>query len=260
MRKRQLGFGLGFGGSFSDRVVVPAVIFAILAVVAIPSFVNYRVLSRVSNELAEVGAPAKAAIEKAFITRGPADMSRRSNTGWMRPGFRQYLQSADIAKDGTITLRFTGEVAPQAENQIQIVPVSGGKPLDLSQAANPASSSNGSAAERRARAHCRRSSGRRRVAPAALRSEAARRSRRFVKSLHVREIRPRLGRPLSPIGVKKQGVVADTLHTLRHSFPRIARSRFRGECGNGTAVVPFRVPALRRADGDVAPSAALPEV
>ena len=132
----QLGFGLGLGGGFFDMVVVPAIIISILVLVSIPAYDNYRGLSRVSKELTEVGAPAKAAVEKAFITRGPADMSRRSNTGWMRPGFRQHLQSADIARDGSITLRFTNDVAPQAENQIQIVPVSGGKALDLSQATN----------------------------------------------------------------------------------------------------------------------------
>jgi hypothetical protein len=42
----------------------------------------------------------------------------------------------DIARDGRITLRFTDAVAPEAENQIQIVPVSGGKALDLSESAN----------------------------------------------------------------------------------------------------------------------------
>ena len=135
-RKAQLGFGLGFHPSFFDTIVLPILIVGILALVAIPSFNNYLGLSRVSKELAEVAAPARAAVEKAFITRGPTDMSRRSSTGWLRPGFRQYLQSADIGKDGTITLRFTSEIAAQAENQIQIVPVSGGKPLDLSQATN----------------------------------------------------------------------------------------------------------------------------
>jgi Tfp pilus assembly protein PilE len=136
MRKSQLGFGLGFGGGFFEWIVVPAVIIGILVLVAIPSYNNYRVLSRVNEELAIVVPPAKAAVEKAFATRGPADMSRRSNTGWIRPAPRQNLQSMDIARDGTITLRFTDSVAQQVENQIQIVPVSGGKALDLSQAAN----------------------------------------------------------------------------------------------------------------------------
>jgi Tfp pilus assembly protein PilE len=135
-RKQQLGFGLGFGGGFFEWIVVPAVIIGILVLVAIPSYNNYRALSRVNEELAIVAPGAKAAIEKAFATRGPADMSRRSSTGWIRPAVRQNLQSMDIAKDGTITLRFTDAVAPQAENQLDIVPVFEGKALDLSQAAN----------------------------------------------------------------------------------------------------------------------------
>ncbi len=135
-RKAQLGFGLGFGGGFFDMIVVPAVIIGILVLVAIPAYDNYRALARVSDELATVAPGAKAAVERTFASRGPADMSRRSTTGWIRPVSRENLQSMDIGKDGTITLRFTDAVAPQAENQIQIVPVSGGKPLDLSQPAN----------------------------------------------------------------------------------------------------------------------------
>jgi hypothetical protein len=79
---------------------------------------------------------AKAAVERAFANRGPTDMSRRATTGWIRPESRQNVQSMAIEKDGTITLRFTDAVAPQAENQVQIVPVSGGKALDLSQPTN----------------------------------------------------------------------------------------------------------------------------
>jgi hypothetical protein len=134
--KAQLGFGLGLGGNFIETLVIPAATLAVLAVVAVPAYYDYRAKARVIEELQAVAAPARIAVEKAFGVRGPADMSRRSNTGWLRPGFRQYLQSADIAKDGIITLRFTNEVAPRAENQIQIVPVSGGKLLDLSQPAN----------------------------------------------------------------------------------------------------------------------------
>jgi type IV pilus assembly protein PilA len=135
-RKAQLGFGLGLRGNFVETLGIPAAIIAILAAVAIPAYSDFRAKARVTEELNAVAAPARTAVEKAFIARGPADMSRRSITGWMRPGFRPYLQSAGIAKNGTITLRFTDDVAPQAQNQIQIVPVSGGKPLDLSQAAN----------------------------------------------------------------------------------------------------------------------------
>jgi len=135
-RKAHLGFGLGLGGGFFDLVVVPAVIIAILVLVAIPAYNDFKAQSFVREELAIVAPGAKAAVEKAFATRGPADMSRRSHTGWIRPASRPNLQSMDIARDGTITLRFTDAVAPQAENQIEIVPVSGGKALDLSEPAN----------------------------------------------------------------------------------------------------------------------------
>src|SRR5688572_25480755 len=134
-RKEQLGFGLGLGGGFFELIVVPAVIIGILVLVAIPAYNDYKAKSFVNEELAIVAPGAKAAVEKTFATRGPADMSRRSNTGWIRPT-RPNLQSMDIDRDGTITLRFTDAVEPQAENQIQIVPVSGGKTLDLSAPAN----------------------------------------------------------------------------------------------------------------------------
>ena len=135
-RKTQLGFGLGLGGGFFDLIVVPAVIIAILVLVAIPAYNDYKAQSFVREELAIVAPGAKAAVEKAFAARGPTDMSRRSSTGWIRPASRPNLQSMDIARNGTITLRFTEAVAPQAENQIEIVPVSGGKTLDLSEPAN----------------------------------------------------------------------------------------------------------------------------
>jgi Tfp pilus assembly protein PilE len=136
LRKAQLGFGLGFGGGFFDMVVVPAIVIAILLLVAIPAYTDFKAKASVNDELATVVPSAKAAVERTFATRGPTDMSRRATTGWIRPASRQNVQSMDIEKDGTITLRFTDAIAPQAENQVQIVPVSGGKALDLSQPAN----------------------------------------------------------------------------------------------------------------------------
>jgi Tfp pilus assembly protein PilE len=135
-RKWQLGFGLGLGGGFFDMVVVPAIIIAILVFVAIPAYTDFKARASVNEELAAVVPGAKAAVERAFANRGPTDMSRRATTGWIRPESRQNVQSMAIEKDGTITLRFTDAVAPQAENQVQIVPVSGGKALDLSQPTN----------------------------------------------------------------------------------------------------------------------------
>ncbi len=135
-RKAQLGFGLGLGGGFFDMIVVPAVIIAILVLVAIPAYTDFKARGFVDEELAAVVPGAKAAVERAFASRGPADMSRRSTTGWFMPTSRPYLQSMAIEKDGTITLRFTEAVAPQEENQVEIVPVSGGKAVDLSQPTN----------------------------------------------------------------------------------------------------------------------------
>jgi Tfp pilus assembly protein PilE len=135
-RKAQLGFGLGLGGGFFDMIVVPAIVIAILVLVAIPAYTEFKARSSVNDELATVVPAAKAAVERTFASRGPTDMSRRATTGWIRPASRQNVQSMAIEKDGTITLRFTDAVAPQAENQVQIVPVYGGKALDLSQPTN----------------------------------------------------------------------------------------------------------------------------
>lgn len=132
--KSQLGFGLGLGGSFSDTVVV-LIIIGILVAVAVPAYRDYWRLARVSEAVASA-AGAKAAVEKAFAAKGPADMSQSAVTGWTAPAATEHLQLAAIGKDGAITLRFADSVAPQGQNEIRIVPVSGGKPVDLSLAAN----------------------------------------------------------------------------------------------------------------------------
>jgi Tfp pilus assembly protein PilE len=133
-RKRQRGFGLGLRSGVGDMLWTLAII-GVLVAIAIPAYSDYAARSRVNDGLAAAGS-ARAAVEKTFAAKGPTDMSRRANTGWMPPAFKEHLQSLAIARDGTITVRFTDAVAPQAENQVQIVPVSGGAPVDLSQAAS----------------------------------------------------------------------------------------------------------------------------
>ena len=135
MRSSQRGFGLGLGGGLFDTIVVPLIVIGVLVWIAIPAYRDYRTLARV-NEGIGLAAPAKAAVEKAFAAKGPADMSQRATTGWTVPAPAEHLQSVAIAGDGKITLRFNESVAPQGENEIQIVPVSGGKALDLSSAAS----------------------------------------------------------------------------------------------------------------------------
>ena len=132
-RKRQLGFGLGLGGGGSDTLVTLAII-GILGGVAYYSFQDYQARARVSAGLASVDG-AKAAMEKAFA-KGPADMSLPATTNWMPPRDVQHVEAIGIGRDGTITLLFAPSVAPPSENVVQIVPVSDGKPLDLSQAAS----------------------------------------------------------------------------------------------------------------------------
>ena len=63
-------------------------------------------------------------------------MSQSAVTGWTAPAPTEHLQLAAIGKHGTITLRFAESVAPKGQNEVQIVPVSGGKAVDLSLAAN----------------------------------------------------------------------------------------------------------------------------
>ncbi len=133
-QKAQLGFGLGLGGSFSDTVVM-IVIFAVLVYIAVPAYNEYLAKARVIEAIGSV-APAKAAVEKSFVAKGPADLSQSAITGWTAPAATEHLQSAAIGKNGTITLRFTEKVAPQGQNEIQIVPVIAGKAVDLSLAAN----------------------------------------------------------------------------------------------------------------------------
>ena len=132
--KAQLGFGLGLGGSIGD-LLVPIIMFAILAFIAYPAYIEFRAVARVTEGIGSV-ATAKAAIEKAFVAKGPADMSRIAVTGWTAPAPTEHIQLAAIGKDGSITLLFAESVAPKGQNDVQIVPVSGGKAVDLSLAVN----------------------------------------------------------------------------------------------------------------------------
>lgn len=136
MLKEQRGFGLGFtGGGIFETIGVPLIILAILAAIAVPAYLDYVKRLRVSQGLV-LAAPARAAVEKAFAAKGPADMSQRANSGWTPPASIPHIQTVAIAKNGAITLRFAESVAPRGESEIQIVPVSGGRALDLSSTAS----------------------------------------------------------------------------------------------------------------------------
>jgi type IV pilus assembly protein PilA len=132
--KAQLGFGLGLHGSIGDTLVTLGII-AVIAYIAVPAFRDYKALAHAVKAIESV-TPAKAAIEKSFAAKGPADMSQSAVTGWTAPAATEQLQSVVIGRDGVITLRFTDNVAPQGQNEIQIVPVVAGKAVDLSLAAN----------------------------------------------------------------------------------------------------------------------------
>ena len=128
--KAQLGFGLGLGGGLSDTVVTLGII-SILAGFGYYAFQDYKVLVRVTEAINST-ANARTAIEKTFA-KNAVDMSQLVNS---LPSANEPLQSVSIARDGTITLQFTDKVAPPGENVVQIVPVFGGKAVDLSLAAN----------------------------------------------------------------------------------------------------------------------------
>lgn len=132
--KTQRGFGLGLGGSASD-LVVPVVIVVVLGLIAYPVFDEYRARARVAAAMTWV-ASAKVAVEKAFVTKGPADMSQSTVTGWSAPVASEHLQLLAISKQGVIIMRFADSIAPQRNNELHIVPVAGGKALDLSVASN----------------------------------------------------------------------------------------------------------------------------
>ena len=81
MMQRQRGFGLGFGGSWFETIGMPLAVVAVLVVVSIPYYLDHRTKLKIRAGLAHA-ASARAAVEKAFAARGPADMSLASTTGW----------------------------------------------------------------------------------------------------------------------------------------------------------------------------------
>jgi type IV pilus assembly protein PilA len=115
--------------------MMPIAIVGILAVVSLPAYLDYQGRLRVESALA-LADPARAAIEKGFAELGPADMTQLAGAGWKPPTPMDYVQSVAVAGNGVITIRFTQRFAEADKNQIQIVPVAGGKAIDLSDAAN----------------------------------------------------------------------------------------------------------------------------
>ena len=132
LRHAQLGFGPP--NTHRDFYIFLFVI-AIIIAMALPWYQDYSRLPDVRGAI-ERSVTAKDAVAKAFGSKGAADMSSQANTGWIAPTATWDVQSVSIARDGSITLRFTDKVAPAQESQIQIVPVLEGKRLDLSDPAN----------------------------------------------------------------------------------------------------------------------------
>ena len=122
-------------GFVTSELYIVAAVMAILVVIAVPAYLDFTARSRIAEGVA-VANGARDAVAKAFSARGPADMSQRAITGWTPPPTSESVQSVSIEKTGTVTIRYTDKVSPAETNQVQIVPVTGGKALDLSDPAN----------------------------------------------------------------------------------------------------------------------------
>jgi len=127
---RQRGFG-GDGLGFMSWVGATGVMLA----VALPAWQDYSVLSRVEDGIA-LANPARDAIANMFAEQGPADMALQASSKWTPPSPTDDVQSVSIDRGGAITVRFKQSIASADQNQIQIVPVAGGRALDLNDQAN----------------------------------------------------------------------------------------------------------------------------
>ncbi len=107
----------------------------ILAAIVVPAYNDYAARSR-AKDASAVAARAMQAVARTFEAKGPSDMSSSEITGWTPLPATRSMQRLAIARDGAITLYFTDRVASADRAQLQIVPVSGGKRLDLSDPAN----------------------------------------------------------------------------------------------------------------------------
>jgi hypothetical protein len=133
MRRQQRGFGLGLSGNLFDNGIVLLIMLAIAGFVGWTAYSDYRGRKDVAAGVA-LAAEARAAVEKAFASKGPADFSTAA--GWTTAAPTDVVRSITIEKSGAITVRYTERVADKGHQELQIVPVADGKPLDLS---NPAS-------------------------------------------------------------------------------------------------------------------------
>jgi len=131
-RGKQLGFGLGLHSTLSDLLPVLAIL-VILTVVAVPQYLDFRTQKRVREAIASL-EPARAAVRKAFETKGPGDMALSLPAGWA-PADMAHVQSVAIGHNGSITIQFAESIAPRGQNVLQLVPVRDGKPVDLSRPA-----------------------------------------------------------------------------------------------------------------------------
>lgn len=118
----------------AENMVLIAII-GYVATVVVPTYQYFSTQADVGNGIALAG-PARIAIEKTFAELGPGDMAQRAEG--KLPSSAGHVQSISIGRDGVVTIRFrfSESIAPADRNQIQIVPVSGGKALDLSDPAS----------------------------------------------------------------------------------------------------------------------------
>ncbi len=117
---------------------LPLLILAIgliAAAVAIPAWNDFTKRKQVLTGFF-LADTARLAVEQSFRDQGPADMSRPDISRVALPAPTSEVQSLVVARDGTITVVFSAAVAEPGANTLQIAPVAGGKPFDLSDPAN----------------------------------------------------------------------------------------------------------------------------
>ena len=125
----------GFIPAGRTEFMIGVAVVGICAAVAISAWQDYRGRSSVAEGLA-FASIARVAVAKAFAAGGPADMSRPGHVKWTPPAATENIRSVTIGKNGWINILYTDKIGGEGQRQLQIVPVAGGKALDLSDSAS----------------------------------------------------------------------------------------------------------------------------